>query len=157
MEEKKYGTCPECGGLNLGHGDRRCSLMTLEYAQQEIINVEQKWIKVVATMNKNKDIVFNRLKKLIHFNQGKAAILKAENNRLRKKIISAPLTQERADFIREANNRDPGGLAAGRDAIQRIKDFNLSDVDAPVFTHTKEFAAHFSYIKGKLMDIIKNP
>lgn len=71
--------------------------------------------------------------------------------------ISTPLTQSRADFIREANNRDLGGTAAGRDAIQRIKDFNLSDVDAPVFTHTKEFAAHFSYIKGKLMDIIKNP
>lgn len=40
--------------------------------------------------------------------------------------------------------------------IDRIKDFNLSDVDAPVFTHTKEFEAHFSYIKGKLMDVISN-
>lgn len=40
--------------------------------------------------------------------------------------------------------------------IDRIKAFNLSDVDAPVFTHTKEFEAHFSYIKGKLMDVITN-
>lgn len=51
---------------------------------------------------------------------------------------------------------DESGAAAGREEVlQRIKDFSLSDVDAPVFTHTKEFRAHFSYIKGKLMDIIK--
>lgn len=48
------------------------------------------------------------------------------------------------------------GTAAGREEVlQHIKDFNLSDVDAPAFTHTKEFEAHFSYIKGKLMDLIR--
>jgi hypothetical protein len=82
MQEKK---CPECGGLNGGHSNRRCPLMTLEYAQQEIINVEQKWLKVIATMNRNKDVVFNRLKTLITFFQGKVSMLKAENNKLRKK------------------------------------------------------------------------
>lgn len=45
--------------------------------------------------------------------------------------------------------------AASKEVIERIKDLQLSDIDAPVFTHTKEFRAHFSYIKGKLMDIIR--
>lgn len=51
---------------------------------------------------------------------------------------------------------ESGAAPSGeREVLQRIKDFNLSDIDAPVFTHTKEFAAHFSYFKGKLMDIMK--
>lgn len=41
------------------------------------------------------------------------------------------------------------------DAADRVQAINLSDIDAPIFTHTKEFAAHFSYIKGKIIEILK--
>jgi hypothetical protein len=82
--EVRIPICPECGGLNGGHGNRRCSLMTLEYAQQEIINVEQKWIKINAGQCAINNSVVDRLKKLITFTQGKVAVLKAENNKLRK-------------------------------------------------------------------------
>lgn len=77
--------CPECGGLRGRHANRRCSLMTLEYAQQEIINVEQKWIKHNADIGSNWQKDRNKLKKIIAFYQGKVAVLKHENNQLRKK------------------------------------------------------------------------
>jgi hypothetical protein len=41
------------------------------------------------------------------------------------------------------------------DAVSRLQAINLTDIDAPIFTHTKEFAAHFSYIKRKMIDILK--
>jgi hypothetical protein len=77
--------CPECGGLNGGHGNRRCSLMTLEYAQQEIINVEQKWIQICVDNNRRHQKSFDRLKKDLTFFQSKVAALKVENNKLRKR------------------------------------------------------------------------
>lgn len=35
-----------------------------------------------------------------------------------------------------------------------IININLSDIDSPVFTHTKEFRAHFDYIISKVKNII---
>jgi hypothetical protein len=84
--EEDTGKCPECGGLNGGHGNRFCSRMTLAYAQQEIINTEQKWIAVNAMSGCNYQRMRDRLKKLITFWIGKAAILKEENNKLRNKL-----------------------------------------------------------------------
>ncbi len=78
--------CPECGGLRGGHGNRRCSLMTLEYAQQEIINVEQRWIKLNVMTSSNWQKDRDKLKKQIDFYQSKVAVLKHENNQLRKKL-----------------------------------------------------------------------
>ena len=79
--------CPECGGLRGGHGNRRCPLMTLEYAQQEIINVEQRWIRLNGKIGSNWQKDKNKLKKQISFYQGKVAVLKHENNTLRKKLF----------------------------------------------------------------------
>jgi hypothetical protein len=42
-----------------------------------------------------------------------------------------------------------------KNVVDRLRQIQLCDIDAPIFTHTKEFAAHFSYIKGKLIDILK--
>lgn len=96
--EEDSGKCPECGGLNGGHGNRFCSRMTLAYAQQEIINTEQKWIAVNAMSGGNYQRMRDRLKKLITFWCGKAAMLKEENNKLRSKLYSkagaASTTQE---------------------------------------------------------------
>lgn len=36
----------------------------------------------------------------------------------------------------------------------RLRAIQLTDIDAPIFTHTKEFEAHFSYIKGKFIELI---
>lgn len=81
--------CPECGGLRGGHANRRCSLMTLEYAQQEIINVEQRWIRLGIDAHRQYQKSFDRLKKQIIMLQGKVAILKHENNKLRKATRAA--------------------------------------------------------------------
>lgn len=78
--------CPECGGLRGGHSNRRCSLMTLGYAQQEIINVEQRWIKLTCRQSSVFQKEYDRLKKSISNIQGKISVLKHENNQLRKKI-----------------------------------------------------------------------
>lgn len=85
-EKEQLPPCPECGGLRGGHSQRKCSLMTLEYAQQQIINVEQRWIKLTTQTHSNwqKDRV--RLKKQIDFLQSKLVAIKHENNQLRKKI-----------------------------------------------------------------------
>jgi hypothetical protein len=40
------------------------------------------------------------------------------------------------------------------DAVERLRDIQLTDMDAPIFTHTKEFEAHFSYIKGKMIELL---
>jgi hypothetical protein len=92
VEENK---CPECGGINGGHSNRRCSLMTLEYAQQEIIDTEQKWIKINATQAKISQGVAMRLRNMIVLFQGKVAVLKAENNKLRKTKHQPPADAER--------------------------------------------------------------
>lgn len=84
-DEVEPKPCPECGGLRNGHGNRRCSLMTLEYAQQEIINVDQRWIKWSSESSAGFQKQYYRLKKEIAFLQGKISVLKHENNKLRKK------------------------------------------------------------------------
>ena len=35
---------------------------------------------------------------------------------------------------------------------ERIKQFNITDIDQPIFTHTKAFEENFCYIKGKLIE-----
>lgn len=35
-------------------------------------------------------------------------------------------------------------------AVEEINKFNLSDIDAPIFTHSKEFKEHFNYIMNEL-------
>lgn len=77
-------TCPECGGLKGRHANRKCSLMTLEYAQQEIINVEQWWIEMHSKKHSFWQKERLRLSTTITFYQGKVAVLKHENNQLRK-------------------------------------------------------------------------
>ena len=77
--------CPECGGLRGGHARYNCSLMTLEYAQKTIVNVEQRWIKLHSMTYANWQKDNQRLKKLIAFYQSKCNLLKHENNKLRKK------------------------------------------------------------------------
>lgn len=78
--------CPKCGGLNGGHSNYRCPAMTLEYAQNNTVEVEQRWIKVCIGINANTQGAIRRLKKLIIFYQGKYAMLKEENNKLRKQL-----------------------------------------------------------------------
>jgi hypothetical protein len=38
--------------------------------------------------------------------------------------------------------------------VEHLQQIKLTDMDAPAFTHTKEFAAHFSYIKGRLIELL---
>lgn len=87
-DEIEIPPCPECGGLRGGHANRRCSLMTLGHAQQEIINVEQRWIKLSGITYGNWQKDRDKLKKQIVFYQAKFAVLKHENNKLRKKLFN---------------------------------------------------------------------
>jgi predicted RNase H-like nuclease (RuvC/YqgF family) len=64
--------------------------MNLEYAQQEIINVEQRWIKIQSETISNWQKDKARLKSKIDFFQSKLAALKHENNQLRRKIKPTP-------------------------------------------------------------------
>ena len=85
-DEVEPKPCPECGGLRGGHGNRRCSLMTLKYAQEEIINVEQRWLKWISERMSINQKNYAQFKKEIGFLQGKISILKHENNKLREKF-----------------------------------------------------------------------
>lgn len=43
-------------------------------------------------------------------------------------------------------------FVAGAKYVQNIvNQFNITDIDVPVFTHTKEFRDHFEYIKKELI------
>jgi hypothetical protein len=141
MEPNK---CPACGGLNGGHANRRCSLMTLEYAQQEIINVEQKWIQLCIDANRQHQQSFARIKKELAFYQGKVAALKAENNKLRKKQYSkanaelqakcdryeAALKEivERVPYIDNASRIAKKALSAGEGEKEAVKDIEYMPI-----------------------------
>ncbi len=38
--------------------------------------------------------------------------------------------------------------------MTNIIELNLSDIDSPVFTHTKEFREHFDYIMSKVKNLL---
>ena len=40
--------------------------------------------------------------------------------------------------------------------IEALKSIKISDIDAPTFTHTKQFREHFDYIKSEFLRIIDN-
>lgn len=82
MEEN---ICPECKGLRGEHSNMLCSLMTLDYAQNKIIEVNQEWIKRTVGMGADWQKDFCRLKKKIDYWQSKFHVVKNENNKLRKK------------------------------------------------------------------------
>jgi hypothetical protein len=44
--------------------------------------------------------------------------------------------------------------SGANEAVACLQSINLTDMDAPIFTHTKEFEAHFSYIKLKMIELI---
>lgn len=41
----------------------------------------------------------------------------------------------------------------GDSLLDMLQSINLSDIDAPVFTHTRQFREHFDYIKKKFIEI----
>jgi hypothetical protein len=87
-ESEKCITCPECGGIGGSHANYRCSLMTLEYAQNTIIEKDQHRIKTLSYAWAKYQSTLKRLQNLVTFYQGKYIALKHENNQLRKQIAN---------------------------------------------------------------------
>lgn len=80
--------------------------MTLEYAQQEIINVEQKWIKVNSEQSKHFCNARDRLINAVSAGQGKIAVLKHENNKLRKNATAYATKLHTTMTLLEANFKE---------------------------------------------------
>jgi hypothetical protein len=76
--------CPECGTYDASHHIPTCSLQTVEQKAALMMLYYQEWILTHERWMKNS----RRLREMLTFWQGKHAILKQENNALRKKIKS---------------------------------------------------------------------
>lgn len=116
MEEKRYAPCPECGGLNGGHSSYKCPKMTLEEAQNKIIEVEQRWIKVNSRMAAGNQKSFSRLKTAIIFYQGKYTLLKVENNKLRQNASKLHQANEVIKVLEYDNNKLKGQVEGLKNA-----------------------------------------
>jgi hypothetical protein len=62
----------------------------------------------------------------------------------------------KVDFVIERAKKydQTTSTTQGKVPTKTINDILLSDIDAPIFTHTKEFENHFNYIKSKFIEIL---
>lgn len=95
--------------------------MTLDEAQNTIIEVEQRWIKVNSRMAAGNQKSFSRLKTAIAFYQGKYTLLKVENNKLRQNATQLHQANETIKVLEYDNNKLKGEVEGLRSAVEELK------------------------------------
>lgn len=69
-------------------------------------------------------------------------------------INDVPINEDQIWEVYNAHFLPEESTTPSKDVLSILQQINISDIDAPVFTHSDKFLAHFNYIKEKFIEII---